>query len=215
MSRIMSGNSGDRIDLRPGVCALVAIKARAHCKTRLAEVLAPAARLQLVRAMLEAVLSAARGAQTLRQILVVSPERDCVAAEIPVLADSGGGLNGALSAAQVALHEFGCQEVVVLPADLPHVTAADIDDLVRAGRWGGFAIAPDAAGVGTNALYLNSPLPFRFRFGPDSRRLHLEQARSMGLNARVVQLAGLEFDVDSPDDVHRLKEQPWRTQLQA
>lgn len=196
-------------------CALIAIKARAQCKTRLAEVLAPATRLQLVRAMLAAVICAARGAQTLRQILVVSPERDCVPAEIPVLADTGGGLNGSLSAAQLALHEFGCHEVVVLPADLPHVTSADIDELVRAGRGGGFAIAPDAAGVGTNALYLNSRQPFRFRFGPDSRRLHLEQAHSMGLNPKVVQRAGLEFDVDSPDDVQRLKEPSWRTRLQA
>jgi 2-phospho-L-lactate guanylyltransferase len=203
------------IDARRGACALVAIKARAHCKSRLAEVLAPAARLQLVRAMLDAVIFAARSAQTLRQILVVSPERDGVPAEIPVLADTGGGLNGALSAAQTALHEFGCHEVVVLPADLPHVTGADIDDLVRAGRRGGFAIAPDAAGVGTNALYLNSPQPFRFRFGPDSARLHLEQAHSMGLDPQRVQLAGLEFDVDSPDDVRRLKEPSWRTRLQA
>jgi 2-phospho-L-lactate/phosphoenolpyruvate guanylyltransferase len=196
-------------------CALIAIKARAQCKSRLAEVLTPAARLQLVRTMLAAVLAAARGARTLRQILVVSPERDCVPAAIPVLADTGGGLNGALSAAQLALHEFGCQELVVLPADLPHVTAADIDELVRAGRRGGFAIAPDAAGVGTNALYLNSPQPFRFRFGPDSARLHLEQAQSMGLTSQVVQLAGLEFDVDSPDDVRRLEEPAWRTRLQA
>ena len=196
-------------------CALIAIKARAQCKSRLAAVLTPAARLQLVRAMLDAVIAAARSAQTLRQILVLSPERDCVAADIPVLADTGGGLNRALSAAQLALHDFGCHEVVVLPADLPHVTAADIDELVRAGRRGGFAIAPDAAGVGTNALYLNSPQPFRFRFGLDSRRLHLEQAHSMGLIPQVVQLAGLEFDVDSPEDVHRLEEPTWRTRLQA
>jgi 2-phospho-L-lactate guanylyltransferase len=196
-------------------CALIAIKARAQCKSRLAEVLTPTARLQLVRDMLETVISAARRAQTLRQILVVSPERDGVAPEIPVLADSGGGLNAALAAAQLALHEFGCHEMVVLPADLPHVTAADIDELVRAGRSGGFAIAPDAAGVGTNALYLNSPQPFRFRFGPDSRRLHVEQARSLGLTPQVVQLAGLEFDVDSPDDVRRLEEPSWRTCRQA
>jgi 2-phospho-L-lactate guanylyltransferase len=196
-------------------CALVAIKARAQCKSRLAEILPPAARLQLVRAMLDAVIHAARSSQTLRQVLVVSPERDCLPAQIPVLADSGGGLNDALSAARAALLEFGCREVVVLPADLPQVTGDDIDALVRAGRRGGFAIAPDAAGVGTNALYLNSPRPFRFRFGPDSARLHFEQAHSMGLDPQRVQRAGLEFDVDCPDDVRRLEELRWRTRLQA
>jgi 2-phospho-L-lactate guanylyltransferase len=212
---LTSFNLRDGTDPRRGACALIAIKSRAHCKSRLAQILSPAARLQLVRAMLEAVLCAARGAQTLRQIVVVSPERDDVAAEIPVLADAGDGLNDSLSAAQLALQQFGCQEIVVLPADLPHVTAAEIDSLVRAGRDGGFAIAPDAAGVGTNALYLHSAEPFRFRFGPDSKRLHLEQAHNMGMSPRVVQLAGLEFDVDSPDDVHRLREQLWRTRLQA
>ncbi|HTV79596.1 MAG TPA: 2-phospho-L-lactate guanylyltransferase [Steroidobacteraceae bacterium] len=196
-------------------CALIAIKARARCKSRLAEVLAPAARLELVRGMLDAVLCAARAARTLRQIVVVSPERDSVPADIPVLADAGIGLNESLSAAQRVLHQFGCHELVVLPADLPEVTAMDIDALVRAGRSGGFAIATDAAGVGTNALYLNSPRPFRFRFGLDSRRLHLEQARGLGLDPHVVPCAGLEFDVDSPEDLERLKEPAWHTRLQA
>ncbi|HEY1899306.1 MAG TPA: 2-phospho-L-lactate guanylyltransferase [Steroidobacteraceae bacterium] len=215
MNSILSSPWHQRIDRRPGACALVAIKTRTHCKTRLAEVLAPAARLQLVRAMLEAVLTAARAAQLLRQIVVVSPERDCVAGEIPVLADGGGSLNEALSAAQLTLREFGCRELVVLPADLPHVTGAEIDSLVRAGRMGGFAIAPDAAAVGTNALYLHTARPFRFQFGPDSRRLHLQEARSLGLTPQSVQLAGLEFDVDCPADLHRLEEQPWRARHQA
>jgi 2-phospho-L-lactate/phosphoenolpyruvate guanylyltransferase len=196
-------------------CALIAIKGRTQCKSRLAGVLAPAQRLQLVRSMLDTVIWAARNARMVRQILIVSPERDLVPADIPVLADTGGGLNGSLSAAHLTLREFGCQEVVVLPADLPLVTATDIDELVRAGRSGGFAIAPDAAGVGTNALYIRSPQPFWFRFGPDSRRLHLEQALNMGLIPQVVQCAGLEFDVDSPDDVRNLQESVWRTRLQA
>jgi 2-phospho-L-lactate/phosphoenolpyruvate guanylyltransferase len=198
-----------------GACALVAIKARALCKTRLAHALAPSARLDLVRTMLEAVLAAAQGAQTLRQIVVVSPERDCVPDGIPVLADTGGSLNGALSAAQTALHEFGCDEVMVLPADLPDITAAEIDALVRTGRRGGFAIAPDAAGVGTNALYLRTSRPFRFQFGPDSRRLHVQEAQSMGLDPQLIHLPGLEFDVDCPADLDRMQESRWRMRLQA
>ncbi len=39
---------------------MIAIKARAHCKTRLANVLAPTERIALVRSMLDAVLAAAR-----------------------------------------------------------------------------------------------------------------------------------------------------------
>src|ERR1035438_1756660 len=176
MSLTMLGDLTHRLDQRRGVCALIAIKERLRCKTRLADALAPSARLQLVRSMLATVLSAAGGAQTVRQIVVVSPERDCVPAEIPVLADTGECLNGALMQAHRVLREFGCREVLILPADLPQVTAADIDGMVRAGRGGGFAIAPDAAGVGTNALCLVSAHPFRFQFGLGSQRLHLQEA---------------------------------------
>jgi 2-phospho-L-lactate guanylyltransferase len=215
MSLTMLGDLTHRLDQRRGVCALIAIKERVHCKTRLAQALAPRARIQLVRSMLAAVLSAAGGARTVRHIIVLSPERDSVPADIPVLADSGESLNGALTQAHRVLREFGCREVVMLPADLPTITAADIDALVRAGRRGGFAIAPDAAGVGTNALCLGSARSFHFQFGSDSRRLHLEEAERAGLSPQVVRLPGLEFDVDSPADLARLDELQWPARLQA
>lgn len=209
MSLTLLGDLKGRFDQRRGACALIAINKRSRCKTRLSEALAPAARIQLVRSMLAAMLSAAGGAQTVRQIIVVSPERDSVPAAVPVLADSGECLNSALMQAHQMLRKFGCHEVVILPADLPNVTAMEIDGLVLAGRRAGIAIAPDAAGVGTNALCLMSPHPFRFQFGIDSQRLHLEEAERAGLSPQVVRFPGLEFDVDSPADLHLLDEQRW------
>jgi len=190
-----------------GVCALIAVKARIRCKTRLSGSLAPLARVQLVRSMLGAVLSAASAARTVRQIVVVSPERDTVPEEIPVLADTGRCLNSALTEAHRMLLKFGCREIVILPADLPYITSVEIDGLVRRGRSGGFAIAPDGDGTGTNALCLVSRHPFRFQFGPGSRRLHLAEARRLGLAPQVIRTPGLEFDVDSPSDLDRLGEQ--------
>jgi hypothetical protein len=60
-----------------------------------------------------------------------------------------------------ALLGLGIREGLVRPADLVLITAAEIDALVRASRVGGFTIAPDIAGVGTNALCLVTPSPFR------------------------------------------------------
>ena len=151
----------------------------------------------------------------MRQVIVLSPERDTVSAQIPVFADRGEGLNTALTHALQALHKFGCREVLILPADLPAVSAADIDALVQAGRSGGISIAPDAADTGTNALCLASAHPFRFQFGPDSKRLHVEEAQRLGLNPQVVRLPGLEFDVDLPTDLQRLEEQTWSVRRQA
>ena len=200
---------------RRGACALIAIKERARCKTRLADVLRPPERIDLVRSMLTAVLAAAGNAQLVHQVIVISPERDTVPAEIPVLADTGESLNTALVQAHTMVREFGCHEIVVLPADLPLITAAEIDELVRAARAGGFAMATDAAGIGTNALCLMSTQPFRFQFGPDSRRLHLQEAQRLGASPQVVHLAGLEFDVDSSADLDLLDGQKWLTRLRA
>jgi 2-phospho-L-lactate/phosphoenolpyruvate guanylyltransferase len=215
MSLTMLGRLTRRPFQQRGACALIAIKRRAHCKTRLSEALAPAARLQLVRSMLTAVLSAADAAPAVDQIVVVSPERDTVPADVPVIVDAGEDLNSALTEAHRMLLEFGCREVLILPADLPTITAADIDGLTRAGRIGGFAIAPDTAGAGTNALCLASAQPFRFQFGFDSRRLHLCEAKRMGLTPQVVCLPGLQFDVDSPADLNRLDGQPWAARRTA
>jgi 2-phospho-L-lactate/phosphoenolpyruvate guanylyltransferase len=200
---------------RRGACALIAVKERVRCKTRLTDVLGPEERIELVRSMLTTVLAAAGNAEMVHQVIVLSPERDTVPPEIPVLADTGESLNTALIQAHTMVRELGCQEIVVLPADLPLITSAEIDELVRAGRAGGFAMATDAAGVGTNALCLVSTHPFRFQFGPDSRRLHLEEARRWGASPQEVRLPGLEFDVDSCADLDLLDGQKWLTRLRA
>lgn len=197
------------------VCVLIAVKERARSKTRLADALSPEARIELVRSMLATVLSAAGKARTVNQIIVITPERDRIPADVPVLADTGESLNGALMQAHAMVRELGCREVVVLPADLPRISGTDIDTLVRAGRASGFAIAPDAAGVGTNAMYLSCPAPFRFQFGLDSCRLHAQEAQRMGSSPQLVRLPGLEFDVDSPADLALLDEEPWLTRLRA
>jgi 2-phospho-L-lactate guanylyltransferase len=215
MTLTMPGNLPRRLDTRRGACALVAVKERARCKTRLSEALGAVARIELVRSMLASVISAAAGATTVRQIIVVSPERDTVPADIPVLADTGECLNSALTQAHRMLRELGCRELVVLPADLPNIAAAEIDGLVLGARRGGFAIAPDATGTGTNALCLVSALPFEFQFGLDSAERHVQAARRMGLSPQVIRLPGLAFDVDSPGDLLLLNAQRWLARLQA
>lgn len=184
--------------------ALLPLKRRAACKQRLAGQLSPAERLQLVRLMLARVIGAVRQSKRIDAIALVSEERDTVAAEIPVLHDAGDGLNGALDAARLMLLQRGADELVVLPADLPFVTAADIDALVEAGRRAGCALATDRAGLGTNALWLPARMPFRFQFGPGSRRRHVEEAERLGLTPALVSLPGLAFDVDGPDDLRFL-----------
>lgn len=184
-----------------GCCALIAVKARTAGKSRLADQLAPAARLDVVRAMLAGVIEAARGARSIGHVVVVSPERDQVPDAIPVLADAGCGLNAALKGARHNLARFGFRRLLILPGDLPYLRAEDVDALVGAGRVGGCALAPDRHGSGTNGLYLDDLPGFRFAFGPGSRARHEAEAQRLGRAAALLQRPGLEFDVDQPSDL--------------
>ncbi len=165
-------------------------------------------RVALVRAMLRHVLDALASAQTVRQIVVVSPERDEIPAHIPVLADRGEGVNVALSQARAALLEFGARALLVLPADLPRLSAAEIDRFV-----GGLAGAASSwlrtCGTGTNALYLRGTASFDFHFGADSRRQHLIEAQRRGYAPHLHRSPGLCTDVDAPADLAALDPSTW------
>ena len=64
-------------------------------------------------------------------------------------------------------------------------------------------IAPDEAGIGTNALYVRPPGLLAFEYGETSCRRHLEQARAQGARIDRVERPGLGFDLDTPDDLER------------
>ncbi len=190
-------------------CALIAVKRRSQCKSRLGAALTAVQRLGLVRAMLSQVIAAAVGASTVHRVFVVSPERDQIPAPVTVLRDAGIGLNAALTGAQRDLIARGYREFVILPADLPLVEPSDIDRLVQAGRRTGFAVVPDSAGIGTNALFIRTYQSFRFQFGHESSDAHRIEARMLGMDPLIVRVPGVEFDLDTPEDLRRLDLHRW------
>jgi len=183
--------------------AIIAVKERVRCKTRLDGLLGSAGRRDLACAMLARVLEVAQASPLVGAVLVVSPERDRVPDEVPVLRDAGNDLNAAMEAGRREALARGATELVLLPADLPLLRAADLCRLVLAGRRSGVAIAPDRHGSGTNGLYLAATVPLPFRFGPGSRALHEAEARRLGLRARLVRTHGLQSDLDTAEDLPR------------
>ncbi len=183
--------------------ALVALKAPATAKGRLAETLNAAERNLLVGLMFDNVLRALRAARGIAGIAVVTAE-PLDAEGVTVLADPGRGLNEALEHGARELAARGVTALLVLHADLPLATGAEIDRVVAAGRAQGLAIAPDKLGQGTNALYVGLPPPFPFRFGPGSCQRHLGEAAQRNLAVARVESPGLAFDVDEPQDLERL-----------
>jgi 2-phospho-L-lactate/phosphoenolpyruvate guanylyltransferase len=110
--------------------------------------------------------------------------------------------------------EMGASTVVLVPIDVPTVTAADFTRLAASAR-PGLIVVPSSDGTGTNALVRTPPDCIESRFGPGSCRAHLDQALSKGLSADVLRLPGLMFDIDTPEDVAEFLASPRRCHVSS
>lgn len=176
-----------------------------RAKTRLAGVLDPPGRAALAERLLRHVLGAALA--TGHQVVVISPDAglegvvESVGARLAV--QRGMGLNAGLGQARDEALRDGVEVLAVLHGDLPDLAPDDITALIGAVRGSRpeVAVAPDAAGSGTNGLALRPPDVMDFHFGPDSLAAHQAAAEQSGAGLTVVRRPGLAFDVDTPQDL--------------
>ena len=191
------------------VVALVPVKDLRGTKSRLSPVLDPSGRAGLTLYMLGRVIAALREAEV-ETVCVVSPDRVVLetareAGAEPLFVESRG-LNPDLDEGRSWALKRDATSLLVVPADLPLLQASDVRAVLGAGEETPVVIAADAAGEGTNALRLRPPDVIPFAFGPGSFRAHLGAARERGLAFAVCERPRLAFDLDSSEDLARLRE---------
>jgi len=189
--------------------AVVPIRGLATAKTRLGPDLDPAARRGLVEAMLRRTLQATRDARSIHGTVVVTKDPEVAGLahhhRAIGLVEHAPGLNAAILAARSLAVARGATAVLVLPADLPAISAAAIDAVVAAAAAqpapvGIVALVSDRHGRGTNALLTSPPAIVDPAFGEDSRAVHRAAAAAAG--AAWLELGGpLALDVDTPADL--------------
>ena len=186
-----------------GIVAVVPMKPLSQSKTRLAGVLSQRERAELSLAMFSRVVAAAH--QALGAVWVVGGD-DAVrhAAECAGATwheDPADNLNGSLTFALRNACDEG-MPALYLPADLPFITAADIDKIVRASGGGEIlALSPAKQDGGTNAMLIPQCLSFPALLGKDSFAKHKRQAAALGIQYTVCLSDGLGLDLDTPEDL--------------
>jgi 2-phospho-L-lactate guanylyltransferase len=183
--------------------ALVPVKDLATAKTRLSEVLGVAERRCLVLDLLRVVLHSLQACPQVDRIVVVTSDRDVIAAaEVRGLGiyRHPGGLNAALEAARRDL-QAGYDKLLVSLADLPLVTAADFTAMHRLARDHAVVVAPDQAGQGTNVMLLSPPKAIPLSYGPYSCQRHTQAAQRRLLRTVHYQSPTTALDVDTPADL--------------
>ena len=201
----------------PEAVVLIPVKDFELAKGRLAPQLPAGERAELARSMAARVVQAAG-----RMPALVVCDND----EVAEWAHSVGahplrievrGLNGALTAALERLSAATPDEsppwrdstgsnaasdgrwpehVVIAHGDLPR--AETLEGLAEPGT---VTIVPDRHLDGTNVMALPLGTDFELHYGPGSFGAHCDEARRCGLDLQVRQVAALEFDIDTPDDL--------------
>ncbi|MFZ2487416.1 MAG: 2-phospho-L-lactate guanylyltransferase [Anaerolineae bacterium] len=202
---------------------LVPVKQLAEAKSRLAAVLPESERQTVTLRMLHSVLQVVQTAQQRIDAvgMVVSPDPIILnlaasygltpLADAPLsagmteAASPDALLNAALEQATAYAQSLGASAVLILPADLPLLTLADVTRLWRTSQQlysaRAMVIAPDNHEQGTNALLVRPPGVLRYEFGPGSLARHCRQARDLGMAWHVDRSPRLGLDVDLPADL--------------
>ncbi len=189
------------------VWAIVPVKPLNRAKSRLAAILTPEVREHLAAAMLRRTVSLLAESGAVSGILVISRDNRAlvVAREYGArtVQESGAPeLNAALERASQVIGSWYAQAALILPADLPLLTEADLQEMATLGRYHqSVVVAPDRCGEGTNGLLLRPPGILPFAFGPDSLQRHCDLAEAAGATLHVYRSDRVMLDLDTPDDL--------------
>ena len=199
-------------------CVLVPVKALAQGKSRLSVCLSPEARHALSRAMLTDVLTSARDAAGVDRVVVVSSDPTLLQLAHQLGAETVNegyprGLNGAAAVGTEFCMQLGATAVLILLADLPLVTANDVELIFRQINGGPqLVIVPCKEGEGTNALLRVPPEVVPTRFGGPSLEAHRNVAREYHIACQTIEIPHIAFDIDSSEDLRWFASQLQSTQ---
>jgi 2-phospho-L-lactate guanylyltransferase len=181
---------------------LIPVKGLDRAKLRLSDHLPSSARRTLGLAMLTDILEAT-GAWTRRFLVTDDPDARTVGMTFgcSLVHDPAAGLNAALEAGTEVAAAAGATALLVLPCDVPLVTAADVAAVFACPENVVVAQSPDG---GTNALLRRPPDAMPTRFGPASADAHRRAAEKARVDCRVGIFESLSLDVDTYSDLVRL-----------
>ena len=193
------------------IWAIVPVKPLRRGKSRLAGILSQAEREDLNRHMLVHTLDTLKKVNEIEQVLVVSRDQAALAlardfGARTVQEHGSPNLNTALTRATILAGKYATRGILILPADLPLVTAEDIRFfLTRGVNPPVVVVAPDRHQLGTNGLFVFPAGLIEYIFGLHSFQRHCERAQRAGARLEVCDLPSIALDLDLPEDLEIVK----------
>lgn len=186
--------------------AIIPVKTLLESKKRLSIVLSPEERQTLTLRMLEDVLNAVKRSVICKTVVISSDPTVKELANnfgVSYLKERKTELNQAVKQATKWCIRNKANSVLILPADIPLITAVDINRIVKLGsKETAVVICPSQNG-GTNALLQKPPDIIPTHFGPHSFSKHKTEALYRGIPTIVYRSIRIAMDIDSPKDLEK------------
>lgn len=190
---------------------LLPVKEFKNAKQRLARALDESARAGLARAMLTDVLKALRRARAPERVVVFTASAEVARLVEPfdfeiVIEKSVDGHSAAINH---LVEEFSgtSSRILAIAGDLPKLAPAEVDFVLTAAT-DPVTLMPSRDWTGTNGIHFIPPARISMEYGEGSFRRHLSKIAAAGLQSDVMDLPGIAFDIDTPEDLQTFMESP-------
>lgn len=184
---------------------VVPVKSPQRAKHRLQALMSEAERVRLATTMAADVFQAVAGLEEYGRFVVSDDPAILQQAQrfgLEALEDRVGlGQSAAVRQGFAAAWERGYSAGLTIPGDVPGVTARELRTMATYRPEIEVLLVTDRERIGTNGLRLTPPHAITLRFGEDSLNLHRAEADRGNRSFAVLDLAGLQVDLDQPDDI--------------
>jgi len=190
---------------------LLPVKEFSNAKQRLNPALDGRARAGLARAMLMDVLTALRRARAPERVVVftAADEALAMARALGFQTIIEKSIDGHSVAINHLIDEFSASSsrILAIAGDLPKLLPSEIDFALNAASEP-VTLLPSRDWTGTNGVVFLPPARIAMEYGEGSFRRHLSKAAAAGLQSDVIDLPGIAFDIDTPEDLRAFREDP-------
>ncbi len=185
---------------------IIPIKKLDYSKTRLGSFLNPKDRKELTKLLILETLEKISSLEQ-KQIIIVSGERfeplDKFKDIIVIKENDVNGVNSAVGLANKFINDSKFSESLVIPIDLPFLSAKDLDDVIKTSRKfeRGICIVPSKRFDGTNVLLRKPNLVIDTFYDNNSFYNHVKSAAENNVSIEVIKNENLMVDLDTVDDI--------------
>ena len=192
------------------IAAVIPMKSLHSAKSRLSNILTAQQRKNLVMYLLDATIKELKKSNFISEIIIVSNDKalkqyTCIN-NLKFIKDSDEGVNQAVILADKYCIDNGINANIVIPQDLPFISAKEIDEICTISNkyHKCIIICPSKRFDGTNVLFRKPPDVIKTHYDNNSYMNHLKEAYKFKIPIESLDIVKLRFDLDTKEDLLEL-----------